>query len=914
MDDDRPTGPSEDLGTATADESSTATPQQIGPYRLLEKLGEGGMGEVWLAEQTEPVQRRVALKVIKQGMDTKQVVARFEAERQALAMMDHPAVAKVFDAGATPEGRPYFAMEHVHGVPITEFCDRHKLSNRERLELFVEVCAGVQHAHQKAIIHRDLKPTNVLVATQDGKRIPKIIDFGVAKATAQRLTERTVYTELGVMIGTPEYMSPEQAEMTGEDVDTRTDVYSLGVILYELLVGALPFDSKELRSAGFEGLRNKIREEEPHKPSTRLSTLGDQSTESAKLRRVDLPTLQRQLRGDLDWITIKALEKDRTRRYGSPMDLAADVERHLDHQPVLAGPPSTAYRARKFIRRHRFGVSVAALAVLALVGFAVTMSVLARRIALEREQVEAAKNDLEQVVEFQASMLSDLDVEQVGRRLIEDERQRVAEVFRERGETEEQIEARLAALNESLGSLNSTDVALRLIDEEILDRAGRTIDEQFEDQPRVAATLRQEIAKTYRELGLHDRARPYQESALSARRQLLGDDHPETMASVQYSGWLLLEQGDYEDAESYLREALEDRRRVLGHDHPDTLESTNDLGVVLTAQGRFEEATTYLGEALERRRHLLGDDHPDTLESLINMGHLLEDQGKLKEVEPYYREAVEGFRRVFGDDHPNTLTSMNSLGLLLQAQGKHDEAEPYLREALERKRRVHGDDHPSTLASIAGMGTVLYFQDRLKEAEPYFREVLDGTRRSLGDDHRHTLRAINNMGVLLRDQGKLEEAEPYVREAMERQRRVLGDEHPDTLLSISNLGWLLWQQGKFEEAEALTAKAVDAARRVLPREHFDTGTVILRHGVALTALGRHAEAEVELLEAHEILTAVVGADHDRTQKVVRALVDLYEAWDKPDKAEQWHTKIESPPPDRLTSGSGPSLRMLEFEI
>jgi non-specific serine/threonine protein kinase/serine/threonine-protein kinase len=345
--------------------------RRIGPYRLLEKLGEGGMGEVWLAEQTEPVRRRVALKVIKRGMDTEQVVARFSAERQALALMDHPAVAKVFEAGSTPQGRPYFVMEHVRGVPITEHCDRHKLGTRERLALFVQVCEGVQHAHQKAILHRDLKPSNVLVTEQDGRRQPKIIDFGVAKATTQRLTERTVYTELGVLIGTPEYMSPEQAEMTGEDVDTRTDVYSLGVMLYELLVGALPFESRDLRESGYEEMRRKIREQEPRKPSARVTTLSaEHAVESAGRRQTNVPGLVRQLRGDLDWIVMKALEKDRARRYGSPAELAADVERHLGNQPVLAGRPSAAYRARKFVRRHRLGVGVAATGVLVLAGFA----------------------------------------------------------------------------------------------------------------------------------------------------------------------------------------------------------------------------------------------------------------------------------------------------------------------------------------------------------------------------------------------------------------------------------------------------------------------------------------------------------------------------------------------------------------
>ena len=361
-------------------------PNQIGPYKILEKIGEGGMGVVYVAEQERPLRRRVALKLIKLGMDTKQVLARFESERQALALMDHPAVAKVFDAGTTPDGRPYFAMEYVQGVPLTEYCDRHKLTTRARLELFRKVCDGVQHAHQKAIIHRDLKPSNVLVAIQDEKPMPKIIDFGVAKATAQRLTEQTVYTELGALIGTPEYMSPEQAEMTGQNIDTRTDVYSLGVMLYEMLVGALPFEPKELRSAGFDEIRRKIREDDPPRPSTRVSSLGERSTITAKNRQTDPSRLQSQLRGDLDWITMKALEKDRTRRYGSPAELASDLGRHLGDEPVLASPPSTVYRARKFVRRHRVGVAVTAAGVLVLLAFAVTMTVQTGRTAAERDR------------------------------------------------------------------------------------------------------------------------------------------------------------------------------------------------------------------------------------------------------------------------------------------------------------------------------------------------------------------------------------------------------------------------------------------------------------------------------------------------------------------------------------------------
>jgi len=317
-------------------------PEQIGPYKILQKIGAGGMGEVYEAQQERPLRRRVALKIIKWGMDTEQVVLRFESERQALALMDHPNVARVFDAGVTEQGRPFFVMELVKGIPFTEFCDGARLALRERLELFVQVCRGVQHAHQRGIIHRDIKPSNILVSEVDGAAAPKIIDFGVAKATSQQLTEQTVFTELGQWIGTPEYMSPEQAGMSGFDLDTRTDVYSLGVLLYEVLVGVQPFAPEELRSSGFEEMRRKIREEDPPRPSARVTTTGKTSPEMAERLRTDATTLAKLLRGDLDWIVMKAIEKDRNRRYDSPAELAADIERHLGDEPVIASPPSTS--------------------------------------------------------------------------------------------------------------------------------------------------------------------------------------------------------------------------------------------------------------------------------------------------------------------------------------------------------------------------------------------------------------------------------------------------------------------------------------------------------------------------------------------------------------------------------------------
>ena len=373
--------------------TATALPRFEG-LRLERRLGEGGMGEVWLAEQFEPVRRQVAVKVIKAGMDSKEIVARFESERQALALMDHPAIARVFDGGTTPEGRPFFVMEYVAGLPTTEYCDANTLSTSERLEMLAEVCEGVQHAHQKAVIHRDLKPSNILVTRLDGRAQPKIIDFGIAKAVGYRLTNKTLFTELGVVIGTPEYMSPEQADSTGADVDTRTDVYSLGVVLYELLTGELPFSSDELRASA-EALRRKLRESDPPRPSTRLSKRDDRAAEAARARNTDPGTLCRQLQGDLDAITMRTLEKERARRYGTPSELAADIWRHLRHEPVIARPASAAYRVSKYVRRHRLGVAlvtVAALALLCGAGLALWQAGVARRQArIANEQAQVAK-------------------------------------------------------------------------------------------------------------------------------------------------------------------------------------------------------------------------------------------------------------------------------------------------------------------------------------------------------------------------------------------------------------------------------------------------------------------------------------------------------------------------------------------
>ena len=506
----------------------------IGRYQLLQKIGEGGMGEVWLAEQKEPVLRRVALKLVKAGMDTREVIARFESERQALALMDHPAIAKVLDGGSTPQGTPYFVMEYVAGIPITTYCDNHRLSNRARVELFMHVCEGVQHAHQKAIIHRDLKPSNILVTEVDGRAAPKIIDFGIAKALAQKLSPVTLFTRTGVLVGTPEYMSPEQALSSGEDIDTRTDVYSLGVIFYELLAGAAPLD---LRKITLDELLRRLREEEPPKPSAKVRTQDPATlSELARRREIDPLALAKQMRGDLDSIALKALEKDRSRRYASPSDLAADIGRYLRNEAVLAVAPSAVYRARKFARRYGAALAMTAALVLVLIlaaGVSIRQSIRANR---EAAVAQAVNDFLQHDLLAQASAATQSGPS---------------------AKPDPHLEVRTA-----------------------LDRAAARITGKFDRQPEVEAAIRDTIGQAYVDLGLYPEARKQFERALELYRRVLGAENPETLKTMSRLGRTADLQGKYAEAEALESQTLAISRRLLGTEHPDTLKSMVTLASV----------------------------------------------------------------------------------------------------------------------------------------------------------------------------------------------------------------------------------------------------------------------------------------------------------------------------------------------
>jgi len=783
--------------------------QSIPGFRLLQKLGAGGMGEVFEVEQLEPVRRRVALKLIKRGMESKEVLARFDGERQALALMSHPNIAQVYDAGTTTDGRPYFVMEFVQGIPVTQYCDTNRLTTAERLELFSQICDGVQHAHQKGVIHRDIKPSNVLVKIQDSKPVPKIIDFGVAKAIAQRLTEQTLFTAIGEFIGTPEYMSPEQAEMTELDIDTRTDVYSLGVVLYEMLVGAQPFDGGELRRAGFDEMRRRIREEEPPKPSVRLSGLGEQSTTAAANRRIEPSILARQLHGDLDWITMKALEKDRTRRYGSPGELAADIGRHLRNEPVLAGPPSTTYRVRKFVRRHTIGVAASALVVLALIlGIAgTTVGMLRARTAEQAASREA--ETARQVSNFLTGLFE------------------VSDPSRSRGET---ITAR-----------------------EILDRGAERIGKELAENPLVRARLMNTIGDVYWKLGLYEEARPLLEDALETRQTLLGDRHEEVAESLHGLGILLNYMGQREEAQQLYEEALKTAEAVHGPDHLRVATTLNSLGNLLLKLGDYEGASARYERALAIREHTLGEEHSLTIATIENLGVLATNKGDFQSARELFERNLVLKRKTLEPDDLALAVSLNNLATLLTQLGDYEAARPMLVEALEIRERVLGPDHPEVGSTVQNLAMTDHQAGNLESARELYERALAMLEESVGSDHPRLSFPMANLAELFRYQGELEKAKKLHERALEIRLAGFGPENPYVANSLQNLGLIDEASGDREEALRKLTRAVEIFEASVPPGHPWLGGAVADLAGIHLADGDEVEARQRFEQAAEIL-------------------------------------------------------------
>ncbi|MFO0829532.1 MAG: serine/threonine-protein kinase [Phycisphaerales bacterium] len=906
---------------------------RIGPYKLLQLIGEGGYGSVFMAEQQEPVERRVALKIVKLGMDTRQVIARFEAERQALALMDHPNIAKVFDAGATESGRPYFVMELVRGEPIVECCDRHNLTVDERLELFVEVCAAVQHAHTKGIIHRDIKPSNVLVFMQDDRPHVKVIDFGIAKAIDTKLTDRTVFTEHRVLIGTPEYMSPEQAEGS-LDIDTRTDVYSLGVLLYELLTGSTPFDDSNLRGASHGDVQRIIREIEPPKPSTRLSRIGDTIGAVAAKRHTEPRRLGAMVRGELDWIVMKAMEKDRRRRYGTADALASDVRAHLGGRPVLAAPPSRAYRIRKFAARYRGPVVAACLVAVALVAGVIGTGIgLARALDAEREQRRYAD--------------------------AQSQERRIAEANEEKAESINQF------LLTMLGSADLRRAGRDASVAQALDLAGSTVGTAFVDRPDVEAGIRKILGHTYLSLGMPEKAEPHVLAALDLSRRLSGEDSVSTFDCLSDLASMKRQRGDKDGAMQVLREATARAQSRLGSEHGTTLGLESDLANALRTLGQYDEAEDILRRILDVRTRVFGRDAVDTQIAVNSLAVLLHDRRKLDEAESLYREAADTGARVRGLDDPDTLTARMNLASVLDSRGRHDEAEALMLDTLARTRKVYGNKHPktaTTLSVVSGLykkmgrfkdalpfceesiailrevqgentldvaegeealselefqmghtsdavdaqkrcvgtmtalrgeehpatlrarmelATYLTRADQPAEAERIYRSILELIPRALPEEHPSAAIAINGYAVLLHGQGRFAEAEPLYRRALGLGRRMNGEDDRDTVITMHNLMCVERDLGRLDDAEADGRDVVARFERVFGPQHASTAVARASLAETLRLLGRFDDARAQLDQVVAIRTAALGEEHPDTGSALAALgavrVDLGDA-------------------------------------
>ena len=756
-------------------EPTPSQTRQIGPYRLLEKIGEGGMGEVWLAQQTEPVRRRVALKVIRRGMDSKDFIVRFEAERQALAMMDHPTISKVFDAGETSDGRPYLVMEYIQGEEITTYCDSQRLSTGERLELFIQVCAGIQHAHQKAIIHRDIKPSNVLVAIQDGKPVPKIIDFGVAKALAQPLTDKTMHTELGQIIGTPAYMSPEQAEVTGLNVDTRTDIYSLGVLLYQLLVGALPFDTKELRKAGYSEMMRVIRESEPPRPSTKFSSLGELSKTSADRRRTEPGKLQSVLKGDLDWVVMKSIEKDRNRRYDTANGLAMDLKRFLENEPVTAGPPSKTYKAKKFVQRHRVAVVASAAFVAVLLVFVAALGLLFVRASRAESAALAARDESEAVSNF------------------------LVDVF----EVSDPGEAR------------GNSVTAR----EILDKGAAQARKSFADQPGIQARLMTTIGNVYASLGLYKASEEQLEEALEIKRRTLGDRHIDVAQAMEDLAFLRRRMGKYDEAESIYLQTIETYREAYGDEHVEVAHTLLALATTLHARGDYDEAEPLYLEANAMAARLYDENDIKIAGFINNYANFLADTSRAEEAESLYRRSLDLKRRHHGEVHPEVAFAMDNLAMILHDQLKYEEARPLYFAAQEMLYEIYGDSHPEIAQTLGNVASFLMETGEWEQAEGMVREELRLNLELLGPDHWRIGDSYQALAEIEIEKGNIARAEEHALKAIAIYRAALPEGHLRTVGGESSLGYVYIQQGRFEEAEELLLKgyrAMEAAQDRVP--------------------------------------------------------------------------------------------------
>jgi len=853
----------------------------IGAYRIVREIGASGMGNVYLAERADgQFEQKVALKLIKLGLGSEETLKRFQSERQILARLQHPNIARLLDGGLTADGRPFFTMEFVEGKPIDQYCDQRRLAVDERLELFRTVCAAVQYAHRNLVVHRDLKPSNILI-TEDGA--VKLLDFGIAKllGTGEEAPSLATLTQMGQRVMTPEYASPEQVR--GEPITTASDVYSLGVILYELLSGHRPYQLATRTPAEIEKL---IGTTEPKKPSTAVNVSDKAETAATAAislaRRTQPKKLRRQLAGDLDNICLMALRKEPERRYHSVEQLLQDLTRHLQGLPVAARSSTVSYRTQKFVQRHKLGVTMTTALVFLISGL---IGFYTWRLAQERNRAQLEARKAAQVAEF----LSDLF--------------KISDPTEARGRT---ITAR-----------------------ELLDRGAARIEKELTTQPRVQATMMQVIGTVYESLAQYAAAGALLEKALARQRRLYGEPHPEIAGTLRMLGEVKLAQGKLDTAETLQRQALAMRRKIFGHEHEEVAQSLSSLGKLLYEKGDLGGVETATHEALTIRRKLFGEEHAGVALCLNDLGWVRYEKSDHGAADSLHRQALAIRRKLFGEEHPEVAESENNLGATLYAKGNFAAADSLFRRALEKRRKLLCEEHPLTTFSLINLAVALEEKREYDEAENAYRQVLAIHRKMFGNGHPTAADDLNHLGRVLAAKGDFAAAEPLLRQAVALQRQLAGENHWLMAYRLNSLAGLLYEKGDLKSAAPTYQKAIAIYRQAFsePTQYLATSLIglgavltdlhkpreaepLLREGLTiyrasmeeghwqiarvesvlgncLVALQRYDEAEPLLLASYQTLKSKRGEEDRIFQQTQKRLVKLYEAWGKPEKASSF---------------------------